>query len=84
MKSATLTVQLGNGRERAISRMVQTANYYNSRILVAYGDVTFNAKSLMGVIALFPEDGTPVTISADGSDEETAIEGMYKFLVPNS
>ena len=39
-----------------------------------------NAKSIMGMMTLGLAEGAHVKVTADGSDEESAIEGIEKYL----
>ena len=39
-----------------------------------------NAKSLLGVLSLGIMGGTSIRIIADGSDEESAVEGLVKIV----
>ena len=40
-----------------------------------------NAKSLLGVLSLGIVKGTPITIIADGSDEEEAVAALTALIV---
>ena len=44
------------------------------------GDKHVNAKSIMGMMTLGLNVGESVTICAEGTDEEAAIEGIEKYL----
>jgi phosphotransferase system HPr (HPr) family protein len=39
-----------------------------------------NAKSIMGMMTLDLDNGQALTVIADGSDEEAAINGIENFL----
>ena len=72
-----ITIQISNGLEaRPVAMLVQVASQYESRIQVESGDKHVNAKSIMGMMTL----GESVTICAEGTDEEAAIEGIEKYL----
>ena len=52
----------------------------SERIYVTYNDKKVNAKSIMGVMNMVPYNGDTITITADGSDEETAAEAVASFF----
>lgn len=75
------TVCLKNGLEaRPIALLVQVASQYESSIYVEYGEKRVNAKSIMGMMTLVLATGDKVTISADGKDEEKAVESIVEYL----
>ncbi|MCD8248254.1 MAG: HPr family phosphocarrier protein [Lachnospiraceae bacterium] len=76
-----ITVQLASGLEaRPAAVLVQVASQYESKIYVETGDKKVNAKSIMGMMTLGLSAGSSVTVTADGNDEETAIENIEKYL----
>ena len=44
------------------------------------GEKRVNAKSIMGMMTLGLNEGECVTISAEGPDEEAAMQGIEKYL----
>ena len=70
-----ITIQIANGLEaRPVAMLVQVASQYESRIQVECGEKRVNAKSIMGMMTLGLNVGESVVISAEGVDEEAAIE----------
>ena len=65
---------------RPIAHLVQEASQYKSRIFIEMNDKKINAKSIMGMMTLGLNVGESVTICAEGTDEEAAIEGIEKYL----
>ena len=53
---------------------------FESRVLLRRGDITVNAKSLMGLLSLGLQDGMGVTIIAHGADEAQAVCEMSRLL----
>lgn len=53
---------------------------FKSQVLLRKGDITVNAKSLMGLISLKLTDGMGVTIIAHGEDEAQAVCEMSRLL----
>lgn len=81
MKKRSITIQLENGLEaRPIAILVQTASQYESSIYIEIGDKKVNAKSIMGMMTLILQTGDTITVSADGKDEDAALEGIEKYL----
>ena len=81
MTKKETVIRLENGLEaRPIALLVQVASQYESSVYIEYGDKRVNAKSIMGMMALGIVPGQTVIVSAEGSDEEQAIEGLAKFL----
>ncbi len=60
--------------------LISTACKYDSIIHICAGDISANAKSLMGLMAfpLFP--GMVVNVQADGSDEIDALDAIETCL----
>jgi len=65
---------------RQATYFVQKANEFDSRIWLETGSRRMNAKSLLGIMSLGIGTGTTVTLSADGSDETTAIDSLETLL----
>lgn len=81
MKKKTIRIERKTGPEvRPVAMLVQVASRYDSDIYVESGDKRINAKSIMGMMTLDLAPGEELLVSADGADEETAIEGMERFL----
>lgn len=65
---------------RPATMLVQTAGKYSSDINLEFNDKSVNLKSIMGVMSLGVGQGADVTITADGEDEEDAIEGIKAVM----
>lgn len=65
---------------RPATLLVQTASKYNSDITLEYKGKSVNLKSIMGVMSLGVGQGADVTITADGADEEEAIQGIDETI----
>lgn len=66
--------------ERPIAMLVQTAGRYASELHLQMDNKNINLKSIMGVISIGNLVGNDVVISADGPDEEEALEAIVEFL----
>ena len=59
---------------------VQKANEFDCNIWLECGNRKMNAKSLLGIMSLGIVTGTNVTLSADGSNEESAVAALEVLL----
>ena len=76
-----ITVQLANGLEaRPVALLVQVASQYESKIYVETENKKVTAKSIMGMMTLGLNAGESVVVSAEGTDEQAAIENIEKYL----
>ena len=77
MMSSALTVTNPLGlHARAAARFVHAASAFASRIRVARGDREMDGKSIMGLLLLGAPQGSVITISADGPDEQQALDAL--------
>ena len=60
---------------------IQKANEFRSSIWIEVDERRINAKSLLGVLSMGVTTGTKVTLVADGSDEESAVNALSEMLV---
>ncbi len=60
--------------------LVQTACRFCAEISLQSGDACVNAKRLLGVLAFEPECRSILRITADGPDEEQAMEAVCLFF----
>jgi phosphocarrier protein HPr len=65
---------------RAAARFVHTASAFSARVRVARGDREMDGKSIMGLLLLAAAQGSVITISANGSDEEQAIAALKELV----
>ncbi|MBO8434090.1 MAG: HPr family phosphocarrier protein [Tyzzerella sp.] len=79
MMEKTLTIGKSlDARQAAF--FVQTASKFESKVQVSIGDRKVNAKSIMGTISLGINEGEVAVITAEGIDEELAINEIAKVL----
>ena len=79
-KAVTVVNQLGM-HARAAAKFVQLAARFESRIAVSREAREMDGKSIMGLLLLAAAQGTVVTISADGPDEQTAVDALVDLVV---
>lgn len=65
---------------RPATFFIQKANKYKSTIWIEKGERRVNAKSLLGVLSLGIVKDTTITLSADGSDEADALDGLCELI----
>lgn len=78
-----LTVKVKLGYVPTMRHVAQAAakmSTFESQVLLRQGDITVNAKSLMGLLSLGLRDGMGVTIIAYGEDEAQAVCEMSRIL----
>ena len=74
-RSVTVVNQLGM-HARAAAKFVHLATRFESRVRVARGTREMDGKSIMGVLLLAAARGSTITISADGADEQAAVDAL--------
>ena len=67
---------------RAATKFANTALRFGCDIKVDCNGKTIDGKSIMSLMLLAAAKGTPIEISADGSDEDLAIDAL-KTLIEN-
>lgn len=82
-KKLTVTNKLGL-HARPSAKVVQTASQFKSEVFLIKGDMTINAKSMLGVMALAAEYGSTLLLRVEGEDEKEAVRTIvslfkYKF-----
>lgn len=68
---------------RPATFFIQKANEFKSLITIAKDERKVNAKSLLGVLSLGITKGTKVILSAEGSDEQEAIDELDALIMSN-
>ncbi len=65
---------------RPSAQLVKTAAFFKSDIYLEKNGLKVNGKSIMGVMMLAAEFGSTVIISAEGPDEQDAVNALHKLL----
>ncbi len=65
---------------RPATLLVQAASKFSSDINLEYKGKSVNLKSIMGVMSLGVGQGSDVTISAEGADEEEAMAAVAQTM----
>ena len=82
MKEVVIQNQVGL-HARPATFFIQKANEYKSSIWVEKDSRRVNAKSLLGVLSLGITQGLSITIIAEGSDEEQAVNDLVDLVSSN-
>ncbi len=82
-KDAVVNIEVGL-HARPATFFIQKSNEFKSSIWVEKEERRVNAKSLLGVLSLGIVQGTTVTLIADGSDEEEAVEALAALIATSN
>ncbi len=81
MFTETTTVKCTSGlHNKQATYFIQKANDFQSSIWIEADERKINAKSLLGVLSMAIVTGTEVTLSAEGPDEQEAVETLSGML----
>ena len=59
---------------RAAAQLVQTANRFQSEVLVGKDDLEVNGKSIMGLLMLAAPQGSVINVTVSGEDSTQAMK----------
>lgn len=65
---------------RAATKFANTANKFNSKIGVAFGDKSIDGKSIMSLMLLAAAKGSQITLTTEGPDAEKAMESLVNLI----
>jgi phosphocarrier protein len=74
-RSVMVVNQLGM-HARAAAKFVHLATRFEARVRVARQGREMDGKSIMGILLLAAAKGSTITISADGADEQAAVQAL--------
>lgn len=81
MVEKSVEVQLESGlKSKAAAQFVQEANRFNADVFLEKEGKKVNAKSIMGLMSLSIATGETVILTADGVDEEIAINNLSLLI----
>ena len=81
IEKTVVVSMMGEAEERPVAVLVQIASQYDSKVHLVTGDKRINAKSIMSMNF---ENGSELTIVADGADEEAAVNALSEYLTKNN
>ena len=77
----TISVKSKQGlHARPAAVFVQVANKFESTITVSRNGERVNGKSIMGILMLGAEQGSEITIEAEGKDAEAAMVELERIV----
>ncbi len=65
---------------RAATKFVQTANKFQSSVMVEKDGQNVNGKSIMGVLMLVAAKGTFITVRCEGADAPSALQAITTLV----
>jgi phosphocarrier protein HPr len=65
---------------RAAARFVHAANRYRARVSLARDGKRMDGKSILGILLLAASQGSVLELSAEGEDEEAAVEALAALI----
>lgn len=84
MKEITVVITNESGlHARPATAFTQLAATFASKLTIGVGEKVVDAKSILTVLTLGAVKGTSVVLTADGADEDAAIEALSQFLTTN-
>ena len=78
-RSVTVANRLGL-HARAAAKFVHLATRFSAHVRVAREGREMDGKSIMGILLLAAAAGTALTVSADGHDEQAALDALCGFI----
>jgi phosphocarrier protein len=78
-QAVTVVNQLGM-HARAAAKFVHLATRYEARVTVSRDRREMDGKSIMGILLLAAARGVTITISADGRDEQDAVDALVALV----
>lgn len=82
MIEKTYTITSDEGlHARPASKLVAAVSPFSADVKMLYKEREFNLKSIMGVMSLGVSKGHTITVTADGSDEESLMAKVDELIV---
>lgn len=78
-REVTVSNRLGF-HARAAAKFVQLASTFEAQVQVGRDGRMMDGKSIMGLLLLAAARGVSVVISADGRDEQTAVDALVTLV----
>ena len=65
---------------RAAARFVQVATRFRARVTVSRDGRVMDGKSILGILLLAASQGTRLVVSAEGDDEQAAVDALERLI----
>jgi phosphocarrier protein len=66
---------------RAAARFVHTASRFRSRVTAGRDGRVMDGKSILGILLLAASQGTAIEVTAEGEDEDKAMDALEALVV---
>ena len=66
--------------QRPAMKVIETAGKFTAEVYLVKDEQRCNAKSIIDVIMLAAEKGTKLTVEAEGSDAEAAVQALVALF----
>jgi len=84
MEERIVTIRNKTGLHmRPAGEMVRIASRFVSEISITKDELSVNGKSIIAVLSLAAEPGCSITIQADGTDAQEAVNALVKMVENN-
>ncbi|MDO4614243.1 MAG: HPr family phosphocarrier protein [Lachnospiraceae bacterium] len=84
MKSFSYVIKDAEGiHARPAGELVKLAKTFTSKVTIAKGEKSGDARKIFAVMGLGAKQGEEITVTAEGDDEEKAIAEIEAFLNAN-
>ena len=81
MKKREIVIEdISQNHSSPVPELVDMACKFKSRVIINRDGMQANMKSMMGMTVFNPSKGMVVEITAEGMDEEAALDAIEKFL----
>ncbi|WP_337018189.1 HPr family phosphocarrier protein [Oceanobacillus massiliensis] len=81
MVEKSITVELETGLQaRPAAQFVQEANRYSAHLFLEKDGKKVNAKSIMGLMSLAITKGELIKLTAEGADEQLALDHLVSLV----
>ena len=79
-KKSIVVTKVCEGHDNPIAELVQVACKFDSEITLESDNRKINAKSIMGMMSMPLNQGESVTVIAEGTDEQAAVDAIGSYL----
>ncbi|MEL6104614.1 MAG: HPr family phosphocarrier protein [Planctomycetota bacterium] len=66
---------------RPADLLVRMANQFEARITISRGGEPIDCKSILSILTLGAEQGTELSVSAEGADAEVALDSIEQLFL---
>ncbi|MFR5029265.1 MAG: HPr family phosphocarrier protein [Coprococcus sp.] len=85
IEKTVVVSMMGEAEERPVAVLVQIASQYDSRVHLVTEIRESMLKSIMGMMSMNLQNGSEITIVANGADEEAAVQCTFvEYLTKNN